>query len=48
MRKNEREKEQESDDEDNNATTKNETELDEIKHDVKFQEGGLEKKKQNK
>lgn len=47
IRKNEREEEQESDGEDN-ATAKNEAELDEIKNDVKFQEGGLEKKKQNK
>lgn len=49
MRKNEREKEQESSDEDNDATAKDEAELDEIKNNkVKFQEGGLEKKKQNK
>lgn len=48
IKKNEREEEQGSDDEDNDATAKNEAELDEIKNDVKFQEGGLEKKKQNK
>ncbi|XP_029159184.1 nucleolar protein 10 [Nylanderia fulva] len=48
IKRNQREEEQNSDDEDNDATTKNETKLDKIKNDVKFQEGGLEKKKQNK
>lgn len=50
IKRNEREKEQErtSDDEDNDAITKNETQLDKIKNNVKFQEGGLEKKRQNK
>lgn len=50
IKRNERETEQErsSDNEDNDAITKNETEIDKFKNDVKFQEGGLEKKKQNK
>jgi len=47
IRRNEREKE--SDDEDNDATVKNDmTAKNEIHNDIKFQEGGLERKKQNK
>lgn len=49
MRKNEREKEQESDNnEDNNLIANNELKVNKIKREVKFEEGGPERKKRNK
>ncbi|XP_011645134.1 nucleolar protein 10 [Pogonomyrmex barbatus] len=48
IKKNEREQEQESQTEDNNLAAENDSEMNEIKTKVKFEEGGLEKKKRNK
>lgn len=50
MRKNEREKELESDsnEDDNNLISNNELRTNEIKREVKFEEGGPERKKRNK
>ncbi|XP_067213552.1 nucleolar protein 10 [Linepithema humile] len=48
IKRNERMKEQESEDEDNNPIDKNGLKLDDIKNEVKFEEGEPEKKKRNK
>lgn len=48
IRRNERIKEQESEDADNDTIVKNGSKLDDIKNDVKFEEGEPEKKKRNK
>lgn len=47
IKKNEREKEQENE-EDDNLIVKNEPEMNKVKNEVKFEEGGPEKKKRNK
>ncbi|XP_012542067.1 nucleolar protein 10 [Monomorium pharaonis] len=46
IKKNERKREQESDD--NNLITRNEPEINKVRSEVKFEEGGPEKKKRNK
>jgi len=47
MKKNEREKERENEDDDN-AAARNVPRMNGIKRDVKFEEGGPERKKRNK
>jgi len=47
IKKNEKKRERENED-DNNLITRNELKLDKIKNEVKFEEGGPQKKKQNK
>lgn len=47
IKKNEREKEQENE-EDDNLIVKNELEMNKVINEVKFEEGGPEKKKRNK
>jgi len=47
IKKNEKKRERENED-DNNLITRNEPKIDKIKNEVKFEEGGPQKKKQNK